>query len=329
MNATDSNLTDIDELVFINKDTANRNISLSNLQDLISTLNAPLNNTLLRLVKYTVIGNLIFFAYLFYTNSSLPIDTLLNAIAGSLLLALITKYKLKYNTTTSILNTTHSVLRDNRLYRISNGITLLVALVFAIIATYAITMDISEVNVELIILGVVVFSYLQICVQLFNTWLVSLQDLQIKDKIKKDKLTPHERQSIVAIDNTGSEVAIDAIVYSKDGQKIHTTTFNPDRFDTVTVEQPDIFTPEIDRTELESNESVIKFDTYKQRIIGHNFDLNKQVKLSVTPVQDTQVTNSSIIEQIQKGNPYYLTADEIETLKQNDLLEEYFEKYDS
>ena len=81
MNATDSNLTDIDELVFINKDTANRDISLSNLQDLISTLNTPLNNTLLRLVKYTVLGNLIFLAYLFYANSSLPIDTLSSIIA--------------------------------------------------------------------------------------------------------------------------------------------------------------------------------------------------------------------------------------------------------
>ena len=206
---------------------------------------------------------------------------------------------------------------------------MIVALAFAALATYAITVELSEANAELVILGVVMFFYLQTCVQLFNTWLVSLQDVQIREKIKKDKLTPPEHQSIVAIDNTGSEVAIDAIVYSKDGQKIHTTTFNPNRFDTVTIDQSDIFTPEIDRTELESNESVVKFDTYKQRIIGHNFDLNKQVQLSVTPVQDTQITNNSIIEQIQKKNPYYLTADEIETLKQNDLLEEYFEKYDS
>lgn len=315
MSVQDSLFQDLDDVYFIQSQNS---METEKHVEILELLSNPLDTKLKQIIKYTCVATILSILYHIINPDALPIDYVLGisfTLAG---LTLLTKIRYRYSFSDGL---NDFILKESTIKQ-SILIILTSLVVFTSIGSYLLY-KYPDVRAETVYVSFALILTIDLLQDLLVLWAVRKKDEKIKSKIRRNEIDKEELHSEKIVDKNGNVIRLDLITYTiGDDKRVISKKINSDA---PSVENIAYFDPHINEEKLGANEELITYTEYIWNTLGDPLNTNQSVEVVTRSAQESE--ENEIIQKVSSSNPYNLSAEDLRLLEENNLVQDYFEKY--
>lgn len=314
----DSELKQLDEIVFI-PTSYSQDVYLKDYFDVIKKINTSFKRTLLKTLKIAIIAHILVVSYFTFFSEPLPLTQLIYTLVPVTVTTIIMEHYIKFSTPKDL-----TKMRREQYKKQKHLALLKILVIVPLLSLGYFFITNSDIDAKIVYLIILFIFCLESFVEVQAIHSIATTDITIKKYITKNQTERINTNALILIDSTGQPVQLNGISYSQGNHdNVKFERFSND-LNTEFAYDSDYFNPEIDSESLKDTEEIVRYHEYIESVIGSEFNTKQRISLVVSPdkMKDWSIDTD-------RNNPYYLTADDLEQLENNNRLDEYFDKYDS